>query len=292
MDIVYISNGLGNQMSEYAMYLRRKHEGNRAVYACKDKLHNGVELDKVFGIPVNRGLLNFIYLVIGHIMMVPYPNLFLKLLRNLFRRCGVRVYCENYQYDYHPEVINTKSSSLLLIAGGWHHWKYMEGIEERLRKIYVFKHFTSAKNIRVSKLADNNRAVAIHIRRGDYLTGGNYEKYGSVCNEKYYLNAINHIESIISSPIYYVFSNDMEWAKVLLEGKEYVCVDWNTKENSWADMALMSKFHHIIIANSTFSWWAAWLGSKDKVVVCPPVLMNGDAKSDIYPPEWHHIYKY
>ena len=289
MEIIYISNGLGNQMSAYALYLRKLHAGSKATYACKDKLHNGVELDKVFGIRVRRGLLNFIYLVIGHIMMVPLPNLVVMMLRWCLSKMGVSCYMENYHYEYHTEAVECSKSNLFLLAGGWHHYKYLDGIEKDVRKAFRFKPFTREENKKIAEEADKKNAVAIHIRRGDYLKGDNFRKYGSVCDVNYYRNAISVMEETVDNPIYYVFSNDMEWSRQLLEGKDIVCVDWNKGTSSWEDMALMSKFRNIIIANSTFSWWAAWLGDHEKNVVCPSVLMAGDEKSDIYPEEWHHI---
>ena len=73
----------------------------------------------------------------------------------------------------------------------------------------------------------------------------------------------------------------IDWAKKIVADRKTVYVDWNKGENSWADMALMSKFKNIIIANSTFSWWAAWLGMEDKNVICPRVLVYNDLNSDI-----------
>ena len=222
-------------------------------------------------------------------MMVPQPNVIIRTLRIILKWLDISCCMENYHYEFHQEAVSPQNNRLLLISGGWHHWKYMEGIESQLRCVFSFKPFTNKKNEIVAHEANESYSVAIHIRRGDYMVGGNYERFGSVCNENYYKKAIKYVELSIENPVFYVFSNDMEWAKTLLQGKSYVCIDWNTKENSWADMALMSKFHHIIIANSTFSWWAAWLGSENKVVICPPYLINNDITSDIFPQNWNHI---
>ena len=86
--------------------------------------------------------------------------------------------------------------------------------------------------------------------------------------------------------IYYVFSNERKFAMNLFGNRNVVFVDWNTGEDSWADMALMSKFNNIIIANSTFSWWAAWIGPNNKTVICPRFFVHGDANSDIFKPDW------
>jgi hypothetical protein len=132
-------------------------------------------------------------------------------------------------------------------------------------------------------------SVCLHIRRGDYLTGINYELFGKVCNEQYYQKAIDYIEGKLSDICYYVFSNDMEWAKKILLGKNAVFVDWNRGEESWKDMYLMSKCSNLIIPNSTFSWWAAWLCEHPVNIVCPKLFVYGDEQSDIYLDNWHKI---
>lgn len=145
------------------------------------------------------------------------------------------------------------------------------------------------RNICIEKRMREPNSVCLHIRRGDYLTGINYELFGKVCNEQYYQKAIDYIEGKLSDICYYVFSNDMEWAKKILLGKNAVFVDWNRGEESWKDMYLMSKCSNLIIPNSTFSWWAAWLCEHPVNIVCPKLFVYEDEQSDIYLDNWHKI---
>lgn len=289
MDIIYICNGLGNQMSQYALYLRKIKEGVRVDYICWGNQHNGIELGRLFDIDVKNNVRKKLLLCLYYIMITPrFPSL-LKGIKKLMNCFGIYGKMENKHYDYNPIITKAGSHPLTFYNGGFHHWKYLEGVEQIVRDLYVFPEFKNPKNIRISKEAKNNQKVAIHIRRGDYLDPNTYKTYGAVCDENYYHQAIDYFEKKISNPIFYIFTNDMEWARNFMQGKNIVCVDWNKKEDSWADMALMSKFENIIIANSTFSWWAAWLGVQNKDVVCPPYLVNRDESTDIFPPSWHHI---
>ena len=289
MDVVYICHGLGNQMSQYAFYLKKKEEGVNVDYLCWGSHHNGIELDKLFGIDVKISIYKYLLLVLYHVMITPRLPFFMKPLKIFLRVLGVNIVMENKNYGYNPQFVKDGGHPLTFYNGGFHHWKYFEGVEQKIRDQYVFPEFKNPKNIQVSGEAEAEQSVAIHIRRGDYLDPNTYKTYGAVCDENYYQQAIVFFEKKISNPIFYIFTNDMEWARNFMQDKNIVCVDWNKKEDSWADMALMSKFKNIIIANSTFSWWAAWLGVSNKNVVCPPYLVNKDESTDIFPPYWHHI---
>lgn len=289
MDIIYICNGLGNQMSQYALYLRKKKKGIKVDYICWGNQHNGIELGRLFDIDVKNDIRKKLLLGLYYLIITPRFPFLLKRIGKLMNCFGVYRMMENKQYGYNPLFVKEGGHPLTFYNGGFHHWKYYEGIEQEVRDRYVFPDFKNPENIRISKEAENKQAVAIHIRRGDYLAPNTYKTYGAVCDENYYHQAIKYFEEVLYKPVFYIFTNDMEWARNFMKGKNIVCVDWNKKENSWADMALMSRFKNIIIANSTFSWWAAWLGEANKNVVCPPFLVNKDESTDIFPPSWHHI---
>ena len=283
MDVILVYNGLGNQMSQYALYLKKKTMGQKVSCVFKNTAHNGIELNRLFGINIENSILSpfysFLVLVFSYTKFGPFLD-FVKRILDLFCIKGIM---ESGDYTYHPEVLERKSG-LIIVAGGWHHYRYLDNIEEKIRDIYKFPDFTDDRNNKVKKEASTGNAIAIHIRRGDYLNG----KFGNVCTESYYRNCIQYFEKIIENPVFYIFSNDMEWSKNFFEGHNAVYIDWNTGDKSWEDMALMSCFNNLIIANSTFSWWAGWLGNNN-CVLCPPYFVGDDEKSDIYPPHWVRI---
>lgn len=288
MEVIYIFNGLGNQMSQYAFALRKKALGQNVKCVFKNTAHNGIELERLFNInthnPYNANLLNFLYGLNLTIHLRTLKSFILYLLRI----CDVKSYVERQNYAYRSDILG-ENKGVGLYIGGWHHYKYFNDIGDEIRTLYKFPDFKNAKNMEIAKAALLDNAVAIHIRRGDFMDEANYHVFGCVCTEEYYKKSLEKIEEIVQSPVYYVFSNDIGWAKELLSNRNAVFVDWNKGEHSWADMALMSKFKNIIIPNSTFSWWAAWLGCSDKIVLCPPVFINNDPNSDIFLPEWIRV---
>lgn len=117
-------------------------------------------------------------------------------------------------------------------------------------------------------------SVAIHVRGGDYLTESGFPGWGSVCDKEYYAKAIARIESIVDDPVYFIFSNDYDHARRVVpespSGKMVFVDVEDFKEDAGFHLFLMSSCKHNIIANSTYSWWGAFLGMKDgRIVVAP-----------------------
>lgn len=292
MDVIAIINGLGNQMSGYAFYLQKKKMGQSPVLLCYNTDHNGIELKKLFGIECENKTIK--QKVFSKILMILLKRTRLnKRLESYIRRAlfklGIKLYIEFKDKTFHPEYLKT-GKRLKFYYGSWTSEKYMQDIKDEINKLYSFPPFNDTNNIKIeNQIADKDNAVAIHIRRGDYLKGGNYELFGKVCNENYYLNAIRKIEEKIASPEYYIFSNDIEWSKQFMKGRNAIFIDWNQGKNSWKDMALMSKFKNIVIPNSTFSWWAAWLNGDNKFVICPECVIYGIRENDFYSQNWNKI---
>lgn len=130
--------------------------------------------------------------------------------------------------------------------------------------------------------------MSIHIRRGDYLTFSTI--YGGICTIEYYKKAVSYLCSALNNPVFVVFSDDMDWVRNNIyfpEEAKVHFVDFNRGKDSWQDMNLMSKCMHNIIANSTFSWWGAWLNENpEKIVICPDRLTQRGDSPDIFPEEW------
>ncbi len=132
-------------------------------------------------------------------------------------------------------------------------------------------------------------SVAVHIRQGDYLLPNNAYIYGGICTQKYYIDAINYVRSRVDNPVFYLFSNDLKTALNILGGEEvrfFPREDFGDYED-WFDMCLISHCKHSIIANSTFSWWGAWLNqNRDRMIIAPKKWINTYDYKDIYPKDW------
>ena len=117
--------------------------------------------------------------------------------------------------------------------------------------------------------------MSIHVRRGDYLDPVNSRIYNGICTVDYYQRAIRYMQEHMQDPEFYFFTDDPQWVKQNLYQDGMTVVEHQKTDPNYADMFLMSQCKGHIIANSTFSWWGAWLDSKEeRVVVSPTRWLN------------------
>lgn len=290
MDVVVIYNGLGNQMSQYALYLRKKSEGQSVKYICLNTAHNGIELNRLFGINTIMGYKEKLLIILYHILSTDKYSYIFKPIQFVLRYFSFGVLREDDDFSYRNEVVKPSKHLIRFISGGWHNYVYFNDINTIIRNTFQFPPLIEIDNQNILNQSTSEKTVAVHVRRGDYLDSLAFIKFGNICTKEYYEKSISYFEKKLEDPIFYVFSDDMEWSKLLFSGKKAMFVDWNNKENSWKDMALMSCFKNIIIANSTFSWWAAWLGTDNKCdILCPPKFINDTASSIIFPNWWKKV---
>ena len=127
-------------------------------------------------------------------------------------------------------------------------------------------------------------SVSVHVRRGDYLKES---QYGVIRGFNYYNRAIQLMQKLCPNAVFYVFSDDIEWVRIQMQGYNAVFIDWNKGDDSFKDLLLMSLCRHNIIANSTFSWWGAYLNrNSKKMVVCPDHWMVDEPTVGRVPVDW------
>lgn len=292
MKIVNVIGGIGNQMFQYAMYLALSEaHPDEDVLMCRKSyngypLHNGYELDRVFRIDVPEA--NFVQLA-----KVAYPFFNYKtwqIMRHFLpaRKCMTSGTTQ-IPFDY-GEVTRTGD---VFYDGYWQNERNFKHIREKVLKAFSFPDFNDEKNKVLSDRIRRNRAASCHVRRGDYLKNPVY----GVCTSSYYKSAITELNRIADPEIYCIFSDDIGWCKTNLqylidEGKDVVFVDWNKGKESYRDIQLMSLCHYNIIANSSFSWWGAWLNNHDdKIVLAPEQWMNKQMVNDPICETWIRINK-
>lgn len=170
---------------------------------------------------------------------------------------------KDFDNNYDKEIYSLDNKYL---DGFWQSEKYFEGIKEVVLGAYTFNIDCNELKDYLPKISSTN-SVSIHVRRGDYVNNSRYE---GICTEEYYDNAIEYIKKHVDNPIFFIFSDDIEYVKNKYHGENYVIVEGFDNSKSHYDMFLMSKCKHNIIANSSFSWWGAWLNiNSSKIVVCP-----------------------
>ena len=197
-------------------------------------------------------------------------------------------YVQENGYVYDPSVLEKKGR--LYLYGYWQCENYFKSIEDTIREDFTFKKQPNAANTQYLNQIAKVNAVSIHFRRGDYVTVQTAVNFNGICTVDYYKNAIAQIKSKLENPHFFVFSDDLSWVKENIDFKDpHTYVDGNSGEYSYEDMRLMAACKHNIIANSTFSWWGAWLNhNKDKVVVAPQNWFKTE-KTDIIPDNWIKI---
>lgn len=277
--IVILRGGLGNQMFGYSFYLSLIKK-----YKCSfielnpvhcHFVHGGFELPQVFpNIKLNK---SFKYYRRVEKLHSVYST------KHLFK-----IVTEHGPGDYCSELINN-NYPFLIYDGFWQTEKYFRNIENEIRLRF---HFDEAKlNIgtkRLAKILEKENSISVHIRRGDYV--GSHEFEG-ICELSYYEKAIKIIEKSVSKPKYFIFTDDKEWVTENFFIRNYSLIDWNISSENWQDLYLMTKCKHNIIANSSFSWWGAWLNNnnKERIVISPAKWFKTLGANDIVPETWIRI---
>jgi len=173
--------------------------------------------------------------------------------------------------DYDENILNVNDDAY--IFGYWQDYRYFSGIEDVLRKELTFKGEPVGRNKELSDMIRETESVSLHIRRGDYLTDAYTVSNVGSCDADYYRRAVDEIAASVTDPVFYIFSDDPVWVKENFRiGFPVVYVDNNPEEMAVEDLRLMSSCKHHITANSSFSWWGAWLAAHEgKRVICPRV---------------------
>lgn len=282
MKIVKISGGLGNQMFQYALVLSLRNKGNIVKLDISKykylKAHNNYELDRVFGISEKFASEK----EVKKLGYLKENGIYRFLLNSRFRK---KSYFRERNMKYDSNVFDMDSKYL---SGYWQNERYFKHIKDKIIEVYNLDQIND-KNYEYwkDKIERSQNSVSVHIRRGDYI---NHPLYKGICDLEYYINSIEFLKKEIKGEIeIFFFSNDIEWVKENFNYNNMNFVEGNTKEKSFIDMKLMTLCKNNIIANSSFSWWGAWLNKNDyKIVVAPNKWLNNDELviEDIIPESW------
>jgi hypothetical protein len=171
--------------------------------------------------------------------------------------------------DFDPGIL--RLSGNVYLQGYWGSERYFKDIEPLIRKELAIRTAPSAPNAAMAERIGQVSAVSIHIRRGDKVSDPSARKYFPALPLEYYRTAIDRVAQNIERPHFFVFSDNAEWARENLHSKHPLTfVAHNGPDQDFEDLRLMSLCQHHIIANSTFSWWGAWLGvNMDRIVIAP-----------------------
>ena len=263
---IKLSGGLGNQMFQFAAgySIAKKYNVKLSLNLRRFNRrqdHNGFELQKVFNIYSKVSILNnpenFTFINFKEILSkidITYSN-----------------FKEQY-FHYTNEILDVPKHCRL--NGYWQSELYFKSYAQEIREIFSFINKLDKKNLLIANDIKKNNSISIHIRRGDFLLKRNNNH--NIDLKDYYLKAIDKSSKCFKNPKYFIFTDDPLWVtENFILDYSYIIVDVNYGTKSFFDMHLMSLCKSNIIANSSFSWWSAWLNNnEDKIVYAPKDWFN------------------
>lgn len=178
------------------------------------------------------------------------------------------------------------------LEGYWQNPKYFEGERKLLMQDLEVKTPMDQANENTARSIMNSNSVSVHIRRGDYVAIPHVARFHGVCPPDYYERAFQAVGSKVRDPNFFIFSDDSDWARANLKIPPHATwVSHNPTSQGWEDLRLMKLCQHHIIANSTFSWWGAWLcENPGKIVIAPQEWFRDPEANaqtrDLIPPNW------
>lgn len=283
MIITKLIGGLGNQMFQYAVGRRVADTNLTELKLDVTGYSDQVDITprayslNIFNIEENFATRKEIHQL--------KKNIFLL---RLFRK---NTYHREKQFQFDSNILAVINNSYL--EGYWVSEKYFMEIENTIRQEFSFKSKPNAINQSTLDQIESTNSISIHVRRGDYIEDAKTNQFHGVCRLDYYKTAISHIVRQVKNPHFFVFSDDPGWCKANLRLKYLTTyVTHNLGNNDHEDMRLMSTCKHNIIANSSFSWWGAWLNNnQDKIVVAPKQWFRDKSINtrDLIPESWIRI---
>lgn len=287
MIIARLKGGLGNQLFQYALgrHLAIKHQTELILDTTsfeKDHLRtyrlNSFQIkakpsDRFWFFPDNR---------IGRRL-----NPLLEKVRALISQSITVVQEASFVFD--PHILNTPNFAYL--NGYWQSEKYFTAIQTQLREdLKLSQKLTELQQSLANQIANNPFAVSLHVRRGDYVADPTTTAFHGLCSLEWYAQAVQYMLSKERQAQFYIFSDDYEWVKENLSIAAPMHLIHPSPDGQEAvDMYLMSLCKHNIIANSSFSWWGAWLNpDPKKMVIAPKRWFATDHHNtvDLIPSEW------
>lgn len=293
MVIAQITGGLGNQLFQYAAAKALSLHHNVPLFLEVSSFYR--EKLPELEVPRNLELFHFkgvnekiiTFEEANSLINLKKKNFLPKLIYPPYKR---RVYVEPH---FHFDKNFFKSKNQVFLKGGWQSEKYFKTYEKEIRSKLQLDESLIENVIQKAKLINQQNSVAVHIRRGDYLRKKIIYEWHGVMEKGYYVKAFELLHSKIENIKAYYFTDDPDWvATNLLSLFDGEIVSNNITRSHYEDFYLMSHCRNNIIANSSFSWWAAWLNNNpDKIVIAPKKWFDKGFKDtqDVIPAQWEKI---
>jgi hypothetical protein len=290
MIISRIHGGLGNQLFQYAVAKSLSLKFGLPFKLDLSPMHNqslrNFDLEE-FALDLSIASPNDLK------RTIPFNNNLIIRINRYLQRIGMNVfntiYFEKELFKFQDIELNNPS---IYLYGYWQSYKYFDDFRSEIFSNLELKEGLDEKNLRVKSAMQETSSISLHIRRGDYVKNLKTLAVHGVLGIEYYHNAINALNDCVESPEYFIFSDDLQWARDhLSRDANFNYIDINAEGKAVHDFELMRHSKHNIIANSTFSWWPAYLNNyANKKVIAPKRWLNQNKVfHDLLPSEWIKI---
>jgi hypothetical protein len=297
--LIYFQGGLGNQFFQFIVgyILACKNQMRLKFYKEETSNHRKFELDsfpeikkmrirrvKVLGIKEKFFLYIFLK-IIRFIKKFKIPNFL-----NLFKNFDIDLF-EESPFIFNKNLLEKKINKNITLIGYFQSEKYFSNFRKDVLKLFRFPIIKNKSYINYLNMIKNSNSVAVHIRRGDYFYNLNARLFHGILDQNYYKKAFLLIKKKISNPFFFIFSDDIELVKKnfnFLKKEKHLIID---TKSTIIDLNLMKNCKYFIIANSSYSWWGAWLSLyKEKIVYAPKKWIRVKLSTeDILPNNWIKI---
>lgn len=281
--IIKFNGGLGNQMFQYAF--ARALEKTTGIKTTFDMSF----FEKKYSRPYELNVFNLNAEFVEDFWLKLKLKIIWKLRKKLNGKkiLGLTLYSEPH-FEFNENAFKVEPNTY--IEGFFQSEKYFKNIENELRADFQFKRLPDEENQKLIEKIGATNSISLHIRRGDYVKKKRYQNLYATCSLDYYKRGVEYITQHYPNPTLFIFSDDIEWVKENLNlPYESIYISNNTGSKSYEDMRLMSLCKHNVIANSSFSWWGAWLNNnKEKIVIAPQKWFNDESivQTDVIPENW------
>ena len=289
MIIVRLIGGLGNQMFQYAAG-RSLAKRNNAV--LKLDVSSYAEYYKLRKFSLNAFDIKATFASQSEIYKLTLRP------KGVLRKICNRLF--NVKYSRPPSLIKEKHFHYdprfltlpdnVYLEGYWQSERYFENVHQELKREFVFKTPQSDLDRTLTENITSTNSVSVHVRRGDYVNNPEIRKMLHLLDRDYYRKSLDYFSQHLKDPVFVVFSDDKAWVKENFRFPyDMIFVEHNDESKCIEDLRLMSQCKHHVIANSSFSWWGAWLGSEPGKKIIGPGKWFVDSRynvKDLLPEDW------
>lgn len=273
--------GLGNQLFQYAAGRRVAHVNNALLK---------IDISPFSKYTLHKFSLHPFNISAG----IATPNEIASItnvwqrVSSLYKPYYLRPIVKEQFFHFDPNILDLSGD--VYLDGFWQSEKYFKDVEGLIRNELSIKIKLDAENRSIADEISNSKAISLHVRRGDYVNNLKTNEVHGTCSLEYYSEATDVIAKQIPNPHFFIFSDDPVWVQKNLK-IDYATtyVTNNDADKNYEDLRLMSLCRHHIIANSSFSWWGAWLNkSLEKIVVAPKKWFGITERNskDLIPEGW------